>query len=339
MAISPALKQLMQQKANKFKTSGDRARKPKEGRNVVRIIAPKPGEVSWVKEEMGIYRELGVHWIKPSESAKPIAVVGSSEICYGQVSSVAAAVEMAVANAYDEEMKKVYESWRARASVLVNMIDRSDGSVDIWELPKGVWGKIMELWNLYAEQDYDIFDHNTGLDIAITRTGKGLNTKYDVAAMPMMPGHSFTPVTPDQVASAADLDNYIQVNFFRGEEPKALNAISQIAGVVVPALGAPATPTPALTSPAASVAGAELTAPQIAPAPVAPAAVDPAFAAALAAQQAAAMAAAQPAAQPVVQPVVAPEIVTAAPLTPTTTLDGLSTDQQDELFRQLSQIG
>ena len=362
MAISPALKQLMAQKANKYKTSGGNAKKLKEGRTVLRVIAPKPGEVSWVKEEMEIFRDLGVHWIKPNENAKPMAVVGSSEICYGTVSPLSAAVDMAVASAYDEDSKKLFESWKARTSVLFNAVDRADGVDDLWEVPKGVWGKIMDLWNLYAEQDFDIFDHATGVDLVITRTGTGLNTKYDVQVMPMMPGKTFAPVPADVVARAKDPNEYIQSNFFRGEEPKALSAIAQLSGVVVPQLGAPATPTAALSSPAATVADAPV-APAATPSidPAALAAAQAAQAAQRAAQEAQAQQAAQTAADDAakqrellmaqlaalnVATPATPVVVTPTEITPpaatvgaTTQLSDLPVDQQNDLLRQLAMIG
>ena len=364
MAISPALKQLMAQKANKYKTSGGNARKLKEGRTVIRVIAPKPGEAPWVKEELEIYRDLGVHWIKPTLDGKPIAVVGSSEICKGVISPLSAAVDMAIANAYDEDSKKLYESWKARTSVLFNAVDRADGVDDLFEVPKGVWGKIMDLWNLYAEQDMDIFDPQHGVDLAITRTGTGLNTKYDVTVMPIMPGKFFTPVPAEVIARAKDPSEYIESNFFRGDEPKALNAISQISGVVIPQIGGPATPTAALTSQAATVADAPV-AQQTAPAadPAALAAAMAAQKAAQEAQAAQAQAAADKAAQDAAaqraaleaqlaalntaQPaVVTPQVVTptevvnpAPAVSASTSLSDLPADQQDELLRQLAAIG
>lgn len=365
MGISPALKQLMAQKANKYKTSGGNARKLKEGRTVLRVIAPKPGQVPWVKEEMEIFRDLGVHWIKPNENAKPMAVVGSSEICYGTVSPLSAAVDMAIASAYDEDTKKLFESWKARTSVLFNAVDRADGVDDLWEVPKGVWGKIMDLWNLYAEQDFDIFDHDTGVDLVITRTGTGLNTKYDVQVMPMMPGKTFAPVPADVVARAKDPNEYIQTNFFRGEEPKALSAIAQLSGVVVPQLGAPTTPTAALSSPAATVADAPVNPATPSIDPAALAAAQAAQAAQKAAQQAQADQAAQTAAAdaqrqrealmaqlaalnaasapvtPTTPVVVTPTEVTppAATVGATTQMSDLPVSEQDDLLRQLAMIG
>lgn len=344
MAINPALKQLMAQKANKYKQTGN-AKKLKEGRNVIRVIAPKPGEAPWVKEEMAIYRDLGVHWIKMSKDGKPVAVVGNSEICYDRPSEIAAAVDAAIASAYDEDSKELYQSWKARASVLVNLVDRTDDTVDVWELPKGVWGSIMDLWNLYAEQDFDIFDNQTGLDIAINRSGKGLNTKYDVQAMPVVPGKPFKAVTLDQVQGAKDLDAFIESNYFRGDEQKALNAIAQVSGIVIPRLGAPVTPTAALTSPAATVADAPIVQPmqiqQTQPDPAVIAAQEQARQAALLALQQQQLAQAAQQAPVTTPPVVTPaEVVPPQPtVTAQTGLSDLSAEQQDELLRQLAQIG
>lgn len=262
MALNPLLKKLVTQSAAKYKGATAKAVKPKEGRNVYRFIVPKPGEVSWVGDDGMFFRELGVHWIKPDLNAKPIAVVGSEEICFQRVSPLAAAIDMAIAGAYDEDSKKLYEEWKARRSIVCNVVSRDNGnSVDVLELTPTTFSKVMDVAKLYDDSDVDIFDHTMGMDVVITKTGKGLNTSYDVAVVPLAPGKSFAPVTQDQINQAANLDDWIQSNYFRGEEQKALNAVAQIAGISIPQIGnMTATPVAALTSSAATVAGATVAA-------------------------------------------------------------------------------
>lgn len=284
MALNPELRKMVSTAKSKYSGNSGNSLKPKEGRNTYRIIAPTPEQASWADPTGKFWADLGVHWIKADPNGKPIAVVGDCDTVYQQPSVINTAVEMAINNAHDEESKKLYEEWKARKSVLLNIVDRSTGNEEVLEVTPTTFGKVLDLYTLYADAGQDITDPLTGSDIVITRTGKGLNTNYDVAIAPNVPGKPFEPVTAAQIAKAKDLNEFIAQNFFRGEEQKALNAIAQIAGIAVPrlagtvagaspAIAAPATatrtPTAALASPAASVAE-----------PVAAPAVDPVAAAA-----------------------------------------------------------
>lgn len=271
MAINPALRKMVSQAKAKYAGGGGNSIKPKEGRNVYRILAPDAADAPWVGASGMFWADLGVHWIKAEENGKPIAVVGDCDICYQQPSVLNTAIEMAISKAIDEDSKKLFTDWKARKSVLINVIDRGSGNEEVLELTPTTFGKVLDLIMLYADAGQDITDAVEGSDIIITRTGKGLNTNYDVAIAPSVPGKGFEPVTKEQMARAKDLSEFIASNYFRGEEQKALNAIAQIAGIAIPRLTAGAgasiaaieaspvaarTPTAALTSQAASVEGA-----------------------------------------------------------------------------------
>lgn len=355
MALNPLLRKLVTTAATKYSGSSSKTVKPKEGRNVYRVIVPRPNEVSWVKDDGLFYREIGVHWIKPELTAKPTHVVGSEEICFGRVSGLAAAIDMAIANAFDEDTKKLFEEWKARRSIVLNVVNRDNGnSVDILELTTTTFSKLMDAALLYADNNLDIFDRETGMDVVITKSGKGLNTSYEVTVAPQIPGKPFLPVTDEQIRQAADLDAWIESNFFRpGEAEKALAYVATMAGIQVPQLGAPQTPVAALTSSGASVAGATVTstpapvqaapAPQPAPVQQAPAGFDMQAeiarqAAILAAQQVAAAqqaAPVQPVAPAPVQPASAP---VSATVTASTGLADLSAAEQDKLLAELNAI-
>lgn len=271
MALSPEMMKLVSQAKNKYAGNAGNTVKPAEGRNTYRIIPKLFGS------DIRFWRDLGVHWIKATPDGKPLAVVGCSSVVYDQPSMIETAIDMAIASAIDEDSKKHYESMRARKSVLINVVDRKDGSVNVLELTPTTFGKILDLMQLYGAEGQDILDAATGADIVITRTGKGLNTNYDVAIAPLVPGKPHAPVTKDQMDKATDLDDFIARNFFKGEENKALNAISQIAGIVLPRAGSligASTPTPALTSSATAVADATVTQPVVQTAPVATAPVE-----------------------------------------------------------------
>lgn len=337
MALNPMLKKLVSQSAAKYKGGNSKLSKLKEGRNVIRIIAPGvwQGLPDVPGENPNFYRELGVHWIKADANAKPLAVVGSEEICFQRPSALAAAIDMAIANAYDEDSKKLFEEWKARKSIILNVINRdANDEVQTLELTPTTFGKVMDLVNLYDDSGINILDHATGIDIAITKTGKGLNTTYDVQVMPQIPGKPFKPVSQAAIDSAEKLDDFIMSNYFRGDEQKALNAVATIAGIQIPKLGAPATPVAALTSTAAKVADAPVApvaqAVHVTPAP-APA-VDP-MEAEIARRVAAQIAAQQ---QQAAAAVVTPTVATA---TVDTSISDLAQDEQERLLAELNAIG
>ncbi|QIG69122.1 single-stranded DNA-binding protein [Rhizobium phage RHph_N1_10] len=247
MALSPALQKLVSNGANKYSRSTGERIKPKEGINRYRILVPDVNAQFWA--------DLGVHWIKPEVDGKgkPIAVVGCADVCFQEPCEIDTAIIAALAGANDEESKKLYESWRARKTVLLNVLDRSKGSTDpdkvqILELTTGTFGAVLGIIQQYAEENEDILDAANGMDISISRAGKGLNTEYTVN---VAPGKS-APVTKAHLQGCHNLTDHIKKEFFRGDEQKALNFIGQVAQINIPRLGSK-TPTAALTSKAAQV--------------------------------------------------------------------------------------
>ncbi len=266
MALSPEFMKMVSAAKNKYSGQSGKTVKPKEGRNVYRFI------MQTLDGNPQFWRELGVHWIKADENGKPLVVIGDPQICYSQPSVIANAIDAAIASATDEDSKKLYESWKARASILVFAVSRNDNDeVQLLELTPTTFGKVMNTVEVYAAAGVDILDPVSGYDIVIERRGKGLATEYDVQIAPLAPGKSFKPVSKDQLEKIYSIDDYIAKNFFRGDEQKALNAIAQIAQVSVPRLSGPvnlslpgtSTPAPALTSPGVAVPGANAAAPVV----------------------------------------------------------------------------
>lgn len=272
MALNPALQKLLASGVNKYSRAGGARLKPKEGINRYRFLAPTQQDCSWVKPDGTFWADVGVHWIKSDPNGKPLAVVGCDSIVNDKPCAVCAAIELAIANAPDEESRKLYEDMKPNKSVYVQVIDRSKGSTtgedpQILELTPTTWGKVMSVIQQFAEEGEDVLDLASGMDIAISKSGKGLNTEYTVN---VAPGQS-KPVDKAIWGKLTDVFQYVQREFFRGEEQKALNAIAQISGITLPRLGGPAgtsgvqltlpqtkTPSPALSSTAAQVEDAEI---------------------------------------------------------------------------------
>jgi len=233
MALSAALRARIETAKNKYQKNTNKTIKPKDGRNLYRILTPINAE--WVKKNNGEWWvELGVHWIKAAVNGKPIAVVGDPTTTFGEPSVVNTAIERAIATAPDSDSQKLYESWRARQTILINVVNRDDNNkVEVLELTKGTFAKILDLIEMFDDDGEDITDPQQGHDIVIKRDGKGLNTEYTVM---IAPGKS-APVTEEQMKQAVDLISFVRTNYFRGEEKKALAAIASTSGIDLNGVG------------------------------------------------------------------------------------------------------
>ena len=229
MALSAALRARIESAKNKYQKNNNKTIKPKDGRNLYRILAPTDAE--WVQKNNGEWWALlGVHWIKAAVNGKPIAVVGDPTSTFGEPSVINTAIERAIATAPDSDSQKLYESWRARQTILINVINRDDNNkVEVLELTKGTFAKILDLIEMFDDTGEDITDPQQGCDIVIKRDGKGLNTEYTVMTPPGK--HKSEPVTEAQMKQAVHLMSFIRRNYFRGEEKKALAAIASTSGI------------------------------------------------------------------------------------------------------------
>lgn len=260
VGLSDAMREMMARKKASYAKGGDKAYKLKEGKTRIRVL---PFEIEQ-NGETKIWADFGVHWIKTSKNGKPAAVVGNSLICHGAASQVEAMVDEALSIAKDqgdEAMVELFQEMRARKAVLINALiqdgaDKSDAP-KLVELTPSCWGDALGTILTYHEEGVDILDLNEGSDFIIERAGKGLDTTYTVMTAPKA-----SKVAKDVMSKCIDPLAYIEKEFFRGDEPKAFMAISNLTGL--PAPGAPKTSL--LTSTAASRPAA-LSAPKATPAP------------------------------------------------------------------------
>lgn len=286
MGLNPALAALVKNAKNKYSRQNNRTVKLKEGKTTVRILQ-QPGEDQF-------WRDLGVHWIKFEKEGKPVAVVGDCDTVYGRPSQINAAIEKAAKAAVDDDTLKIIKDWKARKSVLVDAIIRSgpDASEDpqILEITPTTFSTVLSIMDEYGDEFGNILDLEKGLDLVIERKGKGLDTEYTV-----MPAPKSKPVSTAVLAKWQNLDEFIEREFFRGEETKALTAIASWTGLDLTGIGGPSATAARLSAP---VAGAmpsadmtpELLTPKAAAPAPAPKAAAPAPAAAAAAPTSAAAA-------------------------------------------------
>lgn len=223
MALPAHLQSLVKNAKNKYSRSTGRTVKPKEGKTRVRIL---PG----IRSDGKFWADLAVHWIKTEINGKPVAVVGCHDGVYDAPCPVCTMIEKAITTAPDDESVALYKSWKARGTVLVNALVRSgeDKSEDpvILELTRTAFGNILSMIEEY-EADYGyVLDPTSGMDFTIERKGKGIDTEYSV-----MPNPKSEPVSKASLSKQVDLDEYIQKEFFKGDEAKAISHISNMTGI------------------------------------------------------------------------------------------------------------
>jgi hypothetical protein len=146
--------------------------KPKEGKNVVRILPPWSDNGLWYKEATLHYglkneegKERGYPCLKMFDKDCPICEK-REELLAGS-----------------KEDKKVGEKLRARTKFYTNVLIPATGKVMIWGFSQKTLGTLL---SYCGDPDYgDISSPEEGFDVIINRTGTGkLDTRYDIRVRP-----------------------------------------------------------------------------------------------------------------------------------------------------------
>jgi hypothetical protein len=313
MAVNSALLDAVKNAKNKYSRSDNKHLKPAEGRNVYRIVIPTDATKLGPNGEF--WADLGQHWIKTALKGKPICVVGSRDICFGEPCAVGIAYEAALGHAesagYDEDTVALIKEMKPAKSVLFQAVNRTTDNksqtVEILELRPSAAQQILDLYMQYLEEGQDMFDLAAGVDIVVTKSGKGLQTEYTVN---VKPGAS-APLAKEAAERCINLREHIEREYFKGEENKAILTLQNIAGIQLPRLAA--TPSAAaLSAPSTPAASGNSASAPATPAP---------------AKQNAFQAAAGQVADE------APDTVSAADL------DSMSSDDLDDVLSQLNDLG
>lgn len=147
--------------------------KPKQGRNVIRIL-PGVGEM-----EDFFWQDVGRHYL-PNISKSFTCL----SFTIGEECPICEFVD-GLYKAGDEESKKLAGEMRVRRQFWMNIINRADTEEDASPLIFTPGPMIFkQVASLIQDPDYGdaVFDPDEGLDLIITRTGEMLNTEYDVKA-------------------------------------------------------------------------------------------------------------------------------------------------------------
>lgn len=208
----------------KYSRNNSKAVKFKEGKTRVRILQGDVTKPFW--------KDLGVHWIKTEKNGKAVAVVGCMDIVHEQPCPICTAIDKATRAAEDDDTLAIIKEWKARKAVLLNALIRSgnDASEEpqVLEMTPTTFSTICSMIEEYMADYGNVLDPKTGIDFVIERKGKGLDTEYTV-----MPALKAKPVPEGTLDKLIDLDEFVEKEYFRGDETKALNAISNMMGIDV----------------------------------------------------------------------------------------------------------
>jgi len=144
------------------------------GRNIVRIMPPWEGADDFS-------RAMGKHWNLGPEGKTSVFC---PKYTAGMPCPICEELDKIWKTKPDDATKEWLKNVGASQRYYVNLVDLNDleKGVQVGELPKTV---LEELWNIMVDEDTgkgDITDWDTGFDVIIEKTGKGIGTRYSVRA-------------------------------------------------------------------------------------------------------------------------------------------------------------
>jgi hypothetical protein len=199
----------------------DRPEKIPDGRSRWRILP------SWRGEEHDEFSHaFSQHYVRGLDSEAKPTVHMCLRNTYEKDCPICTALQDAILSATSDEMRKLLAESKASTRFLVNAL-RIDGSEPkkpvILEMSSTTFRDFSNLFEQYinppedsGDEPVDIMDLESGFDITITRTGKGLGTKYVIA-----PAIKSTKISETVLADLHDLDEYVRQEFLRQERSSA----------------------------------------------------------------------------------------------------------------------
>lgn len=208
-----------------------------------KTIKPNPGNNRYVLlpgwrqgEEHTFYHDFGQHFIK-NEADEIQAIYPCLDKTYGRPCPVCQGLAHAIKQAPDEATAEVLKKAASSGSYLLNVLaldgDQA-GTPQILEIRKTVFSQILSLMEDWGTA---IFDPSESQIITISREGKGINTKYQVAVSAKK--HTLPAGVHKQLNN---LDDYVRQEN-EEQERRAIAAINGVAGLIS---SAPKTPASAM---------------------------------------------------------------------------------------------
>lgn len=203
--------------------------KPQPGKHTYRILPSWRGS-----DDKQFWHDYAMHYVKTGENAdaKPDAVYICIEKTYGKPCEICDAIKKSIAVSTSDSMTKRLKDAHAAQRYLMNVLHITGGEPTKPQVLEVGTGAFEAICNLIGEYG-DITDLQEGIDVIITRTGAGLDTKYTV-----MPAAKSNPVPVSIMSSLTNLDEFVSQENPAGET-KALTAVGTIIGLLPAAQGAP----------------------------------------------------------------------------------------------------
>lgn len=208
----------------------EKTHKPAQGKHVYRILPSWRGS-----DDPQFWHDFGQHFIK-NEKNELKAVYICTEHTFGKECAVCEALQEATNHADSDDLVNTLKEARSKQVYLVNALHRtaSDDAAKntpiLLALGQQAFEQIMGIMDSYlSEEGIDITDLEDGVDLVITREGKGFNTKYTV-----MPKPKSTPVPKSALENLHNLDEYVKQEYEEGQR-KALTAIGTVSGTAISA--------------------------------------------------------------------------------------------------------
>ena len=245
-----------------------RPSKPKTGKTRYRILPSwrymKDGTFTPPAEgedpEMP-WHDFAQHWIKANKGdKKPLATFICTEKTFDRDCDVCMAIDKAktiAKNSGDLAMEELMDEAKAGQTFLMNAVVIEDGKsiedceVVLLQLGSTAFDQILTIATEYAGDGEDIFCAEKGIDLLITRSGTGFDTKY--TAMAKEKGS--VPVPASVLAKMHNIDEFVTQDNEKAQV-KALNSVAKLAGIEAPAQTVSSAP--ALTDMQEEVTDAEI---------------------------------------------------------------------------------
>lgn len=197
----------------------EKTTKPQPGKSRFRILPGWRGG-----DDPTFFQDFGQHFVKGVDGTLK-AVYICTEKTFGKPCPVCAAIGAGINAADDDDVIKAMEESRAKGRILMNALHLNGddpATPIILDLTPTTAEKVFDLMDEYG----DITDLETGRGIVINRTGKGLNTKYDI-----LPAAESDPVPASMLEKLHNLDKYVEQEYDEGKN-KVLGAVSTVTGIL-----------------------------------------------------------------------------------------------------------
>lgn len=224
--MSSALLALLQQKKQDIAAQRKGStEKLNEGTTTIRVMG------SWKGADEAFWHDFGKHFVKDATGK-----LAESYICtkktFGTPCAICDAVADAKSKNLPEALAKLVGDSAAGGRVLVNAINpnhpKEPHKVHIYELPSTVFSQIIDSATQYMQMGVELIGP-AGRDLYITRTGKGMNTKYSITIAPVS-----TPIPEIKPADIHNLDEFVSQESSE-QRARTLSAFNALLGSPVPA--------------------------------------------------------------------------------------------------------